>query len=222
MSEALEAGCVPSPVASRKRQAVLEAAAKLFIGQGYGAVSMDAVAKAAGVSKATLYAHFSGKDALFAEIVRNRLSRLKTDSATVANHALPPRESLRAMGQHWMRFMLAPRTLAIYRIVVGEGTRFPDLARAFHAAGPDQGLAWMTAWVEEEIRLGRLRADTNAQRAAEQMVGLLRGNLYLRSVLGLQTTVTDAEIDEVVDAAAETFLRAYGTEPSPSPAAHAT
>ena len=54
---------------SPKRQAVIEAAGELFIAQGYGAVSMDAIARAAGVSKATLYAHFASKDKLFATII---------------------------------------------------------------------------------------------------------------------------------------------------------
>ena len=54
---------------SPKRQLVLDAAASLFMAHGYGAVSMDAVARAAGVSKATLYAYFSSKDQLFATII---------------------------------------------------------------------------------------------------------------------------------------------------------
>src|SRR5271157_6368560 len=55
---------------SPKHQLVLDAAATLFMAHGYGAISMDAIARAAGVSKATLYAHFSSKDLLFATIVR--------------------------------------------------------------------------------------------------------------------------------------------------------
>ena len=52
-----------------KRQAILNAATELFVARGYGAVSMDAIARAADVSKATLYAHFESKDRLFARIV---------------------------------------------------------------------------------------------------------------------------------------------------------
>jgi len=215
MSTALIAELPALPVVSPKRRAILDAAAELFCGQGYGAVSMDAVAKAAGVSKATLYAHFTGKDALFAEIVANRLAQVKAETESAAPHDLPPMQALRAMGRHWLRFMLAPRTLAIYRIVIGEGARFPDLARAFHAAGPDQGRAWLSGWIAGEIARGRLRPDTDPRRAAEQMIGLLRGDLYLRNVLGLSGEPTDAEIEDVVAAATDTFLRAYAAEPSP-------
>ncbi|MGG5823790.1 TetR/AcrR family transcriptional regulator [Falsiroseomonas sp. HW251] len=217
MSTALAEAPPPvSRILSRKRRAILDAAALLFCGQGYGAVSMDAVAKAAGVSKATLYAHFTGKDALFAEIVAERLAQVRAETEAQAPHDLPPAEALRAMGRHWLRFMLAPRTLAIYRIVIGEGARFPDLARAFHAAGPNQGRAWLTGWIAEEVSRGRLRADADPRLAAEQMIGLLRGDLYLRSVLGLAGEPTEAEIAAVVDAASDTFLRAFA---APSPAA---
>jgi TetR/AcrR family transcriptional repressor of mexJK operon len=206
---------IAAPAApSRKRRAILGAAAELFCAQGYGATSMDAVARAAGVSKATLYAHFTGKDALFAEIVAGRLAEVRRETEAGRDHDLPPREALGAMGRRWLRFMLAPRTLAIYRIVIGEGARFPDLARAFHAAGPGQGHAWLAGWIDAEIRRGRLRADTDPHRAGEQMIGLLRGDLYLRCVLGLSTEPAEAEIKAVVEAAAETFLRAFATGPA--------
>lgn len=199
-----------APPASRKRRAILDAAAALFVAQGYGAVSMDAVAKAAGVSKATLYAHFTGKDALFAEIVAQRLSRVRAEADAAAGHDLPPREALAAMSRRWLGFMLSPHTLAIYRIVIADAVRFPDLARAFHAAGPGQGHAWLGAWVAEEVRLGRLRADTDPELAAAQMIGMLRGDLYLRCVLGLASDPTPAELDAVIQPAVETFLRAFG------------
>jgi TetR/AcrR family transcriptional repressor of mexJK operon len=206
-----------APATSRKRRAILDGAAELFCGHGYGAVSMDAIARAAGVSKATLYAHFTGKDALFAEIVAERLAQVQRETEASGGDDRPPEEALQAMCRRWLRFMLAPRTLAIYRIVIGEGARFPDLARAFHAAGPGQGKRWLGGWIEEEMRRGRLRPDTDPRLAAEHMTGLLRGELYLRCVLGLQGEVTEADIDAVVEPAVETFLRAFA-----EPAARAT
>ena len=199
----------PAPAGSRKRQVVLAAASELFCAQGYGAVSMDAVARQAGVSKATLYAHFTGKDALFAEMVAGRLAEVRAEAEAVARHDLPPRQALHQMGLRWLSFMLAPRTLAIYRIVVAEGPRFPDLARAFLAAGPEKGRAWLSGWIAEELRRGRLRPDLDPGRAAEQLIGMLRGDLYLRCVLG-QAEASQAEIVAVVEAAADTFLRAHG------------
>src|SRR5215471_17969824 len=119
-----------------KRQLVLDAAASLFMAHGYGAVSMDAIARAAGVSKATLYAHFSSKDQLFATIIGDACQQkialgelLPTDTSDV-------RAALMAFGGRLLRFFLEDRALAIHRVVIGESTRFPELGRAFFDNGP--------------------------------------------------------------------------------------
>src|SRR5271165_1610862 len=114
---------------SPKHQLVLDAAAALFMAHGYGAVSMDAVARAAGVSKATLYAHFASKDALFATIVGDgcRAKMVATDYLAKApvGGAAGLAETLRVFGTHMMRFLMQPDTQSIYRIVVSESSRFP-------------------------------------------------------------------------------------------------
>jgi TetR/AcrR family transcriptional repressor of mexJK operon len=206
------AAAAPPPQTPRKRQAVLQAAGELFRAQGYGAVSMDAVAKAAGVSKATLYAYFTGKDALFAEMVGTTCTALQAEAEHATHHhELPIREALVAIGTRWLRVMLSPRTVAIRRVVVAEGIRFPDLARAFYAAGPVRLKAWLTAWVQEEQRRGRLRAEADPALAGSQYTALLSSELFLRVTLGLEPAPpTEEAIAATATDAAETFLRAYG------------
>lgn len=115
---------------------MLDAAADLFIAQGYGAVSMDALARADDVSKATLYAHFRSKDMLFATII-TEACRANVDWETV----LPPgvqdiREALTRFGRRIPRFLLEDRALAIHRVVLAECVRFPQLGWAFFDGGP--------------------------------------------------------------------------------------
>jgi TetR/AcrR family transcriptional regulator, mexJK operon transcriptional repressor len=193
---------------SPKRQLVIEAAASLFMAHGYGAVSMDAVARAAGVSKATLYAHFSSKDQLFATIIgqacRERIGLeelLPTDASDL-------REALTAFGARLLRFFLEERPLALYRVVTAESTRFPELGRAFYENGPVALLGTFGAWLAEKAAAGSL-AVSDATIAAEQFVGMLRMGVFLRASLGLARP-TEAEIDATVDAAVTTFLKAYG------------
>eukprot|EP01035_Chromulina_nebulosa_P011284 gene11284-15106_t len=122
---------------SRKRRQVLDAAGDLFMAQGYGAVSMEAVARAAGVSKATLYAHFASKDALFASIVAEACERNTLVADNFPTDVEDIEAALVAIGGRVLRFLLQPRTLAIYRVAVAESARFPELGRAFWAAGPN-------------------------------------------------------------------------------------
>src|ERR687894_330345 len=91
-----------------KPRAILDAAAELFLAQGFASVSMDAVARRAGVSKATLYAHFPGKDALFAAVVAERCDRMAVDASALAGHADGPEAALRRLGKAVLGFLVAP------------------------------------------------------------------------------------------------------------------
>lgn len=203
----------PAPVescASPKRQAAMEAAARLFLARGYAAVSMDAVAREAGISKATLYAHFAGKDALFAAMIEARCRRLEEVAAEATGHALPPEQAVARIGRFWLDFMIAPEALAVHRIVLAEGHRFPDLVQAFYQAGPVRAKQWLSQWVAEEQRLGRIRAEFPPLEAAMHLVSLLRGEVYLRFALNMAPLPGEAEVAACVAGAARVFLAAYG------------
>jgi TetR/AcrR family transcriptional regulator, mexJK operon transcriptional repressor len=192
---------------SPKRQLVLDAATALFMAHGYGAVSMDAIARAAGVSKATLYAHFSSKNQLFATIIGEACLQ----NMSVANF-LPGGETdveatLTALAGSALRFLLEERALAIHRVVISESVRFPELGRAFYDNGPAALLRTLGAWLAEQGDAGRL-AMADPIMAAEQLVGMLWTSLFLRASVGL-TAPSDAEIDATVEAAVTTFVKAY-------------
>ncbi len=192
---------------SPKRQLVLDAATSLFMAHGYGAVSMDAVARAAGVSKATLYAHFSSKDRLFATIVEEACQQRIALGDLLPADASDVRVALLAFGGRLLRFFLEDRALAIHRVVIAESRRFPELGRAFYENGPAALMRSFGTWLTEQTVAGRLTV-TDPTTAAEQFVGMLRTGVFLRASLGL-TPPVDAEIDATVEAAVATFLKAY-------------
>ncbi len=208
-AQALPTAAASRPDASPKRQLVLEAARALFLAHGYGAVSMDAVAHRAGVSKATLYAHFQSKDALFATMMDGcSLSDMVEERLFTLTPADLP-ASLGAIGQTVLRFMLRPETLAVYRIAVAESGRFPELGRAFFTSGPQRFLDRLSAWLEQQQQAGRVRRTADPRVAAQQFAALLRSGIFLRTTLALPPPPTAAEIDATVAAAVETWLRAY-------------
>lgn len=188
---------------------MLEAAADLFIAHGYGPVSMDSVARAASVSKATLYAHFASKDALFATIISEgcRRNAMAVDNfpADVADIG----DSLRAIGGRVLRFLLEERTLAIYRVVVSESARFPELGRAFMHNGPVVFRDGFAAWVAAQTRAGRLHA-ADPVLASHHFLALLKSGLFMAATLAITPAATEAEIDATVAAAVTTFLAAFG------------
>ena len=123
---------MPSP----KAQEILQAARGVFIAKGFEAASMDAVAKAAGVSKATVYAHFKSKSDLFAAIVAQVAGRLTGEIRAIMEAHLPLRQALTRIGQHFLEVLIDPERVRMFRMMVAEADRFPDLGRIFYRAGP--------------------------------------------------------------------------------------
>ena len=199
----------PEPSPSAKRQQVLEAAGTLFIAHGYGKVSMEAVAKQAQVSKATLYAHFPSKDLLFATIVGDACARNALGEGSFPDVADDIDEALRQIGTRLLNFLMLERTMAIYRVTIAESARFPELGEAFLAAGPLVFLDRMAAWLISQNAAGHL-VVTEAKVAAEQFLALLRTTSFLRATLGLPPSVRPEDsVAAIVDAAVAIFLRSY-------------
>jgi TetR/AcrR family transcriptional regulator, mexJK operon transcriptional repressor len=193
---------------SPKRQLVLDAAASLFMAQGYGAVSMDAIARAAGVSKATLYAYFSSKDRLFATIIEEVCRQNIAVASFLPGGETDIQAALTTFAGNAVRFLLEERALAIHRVVISESVRFPELGRAFYDNGPGVFRRVFSDWLAEQTASGRLAVPDPGQ-AADQFIGLLRGGLYLRATLGLRPPPEQAEIDAAVTSAVAAFVRAY-------------
>ena len=197
---------------SPKRQAVIDAAGDLFIAQGYGAVSMDAIARAAGVSKATLYAHFASKDLLFATIINEACQHKMSLGDLLPEFCVDLTAALSGLGQRMLRFLLDAKALAIHRVVVAECVRFPELGRAFYANGPEFFRRVFGAWLVAQTAAGRLSVP-DPDMAADQFIGMLRApGVFLRASLGLPPPPGDAEIDATVAAAVGVFLKAYAPE----------
>jgi TetR/AcrR family transcriptional repressor of mexJK operon len=206
---------VDAPIAAltasqRKRRQVMEAAARLFMAQGYGATSMDAVARKAGVSKATLYAYFQGKDALFAAIVGEACQRhAEGRPCCPTGNESDLAGALIALGEGYLSFLFREDVMAIQRVVLAEGPRFPELGRAFYESGPRRMIQWVAGWFAGLQRQGRLRLGDPAV-AAEQFLALHRGSALMRRMLGVPPAPDAAEIQAIVSAAVDTFLRAWG------------
>ena len=189
-----------------KREAILDGAAAVFSAHGYEGASMSMITAAAGVSKGTIYQHFTGKAALFGATVARECERslapLFQDPATLPDLA----EALRDIGTRLIAMLTSPEGLAIERVVMTEAARFPELAEAFFAAGPASGLALMARLLAARTQAGEL-AVADPVFAAEQFCMLCQAGTVMRTRLGLPVGPDDAA--RAVDEAVRVFLRAY-------------
>ncbi|OAN49158.1 transcriptional regulator [Paramagnetospirillum marisnigri] len=191
---------------SAKREAILDAAQVVFLDVGYAAASMDGVAARAGVSKATIYAHFTSKDQLFSAVIQRRCERSEAFQSIDSQGDV--RAVLTGVARRLMTLLLSPEALAMYRLVVAESLRQPDLARAFYDSGPAAGKAQIAAIMADLADRGELVLD-DPWVAADQFIGLLRTDLFMRTLLGLP--LRDGQtLDGVTVGAVDVILRAFG------------
>ena len=194
--------------ANPKVRQIVEAAARLFLADGYGATSMDAIAREAAVSKATLYAYFTDKASLFAAIINSECERCSQFLWDESADRSDVRGMLDQMARAAIRFGSETEALAIYRIVVGESGRFPELGRTFYETGPRRVLTRLADYLREASEKGLLEIP-EPRLAAEQFVGMVRGAHYLRRLLRIEEEPEAPDDERIVKSAVDVFLRAY-------------
>jgi TetR/AcrR family transcriptional regulator, mexJK operon transcriptional repressor len=201
---------------SSKAESILAAAKRTFLAAGFGAVSMDTIAREAGVSKATVYAHFAGKEALFGAVIGRECERY---FARFSAGELDPGDvhtSLTVLGRRFLELLLSPESIALHRIILGEVTRFPMLGEVFWQAGPERQRFQIEAFLKSATASGTLAlADTRL--AAEQFVSLVRGEIQLRHLLRLEGDTDQQGISAAVEGAVATFMRAFERRTASSP-----
>lgn len=194
----------PATRSGERRRALLQAAAEVFFERGYAAASIDAIIARAGGSKRNIYDQFGGKAGLFAAIVAQN-----ADEALATTEVEDPecdlRDSLLALGRRLLDLYMSPTVLGVYRTVVAEAHRDPDLARTFYEIGPGRTAERVREVLERAAVRGEVRVADPAQQA-EHFVGLLRDNLHLQVVLGLRPAPGPDEADAVVRSAVGLFL----------------
>lgn len=193
----------------RKFDQVLAGARKVFMADGFEGASVDDIARAAGVSKATLYSYFPDKRLLFMEVATTECNRMAEQIMERIDESRPPREVLTVTGAHIVRFMLSDFAQQVFRICVAERERFPELGRAFYASGPEMGRERLSDYLLCAVERGELAIEDIAM-AAEQFSELCKAKLWTRAVFGIQSTFTAEEIDEVVRHAVDMFMARYG------------
>lgn len=191
-----------------KERQILAGAARAFAEDGYEGASMSRIASLAGVSKGTLYNYFDSKRALFSAFVHRECGEVVAVIFDDLDASLSPETALPNICRRMLEMLTSPAGLLIYRMVVAEAGKFPELAEAFFEAGPRRALAAMAAWINRQRDAGRLDVP-DPQFAAEQLFGLMQTKMLMRRRLRLSEATSPAEIDFVVQAGVRVFLRAY-------------
>lgn len=203
----------PSPTRiDQRRRAILNVAGDAFRQDGYAATSMSSIAARLGGSKGTLYNYFRSKEELFVAFMEDVCGE---DVIPLFERLPGPdgdlRDGLIDFGCGFFRFIVGEPRVSIYRVIIAEAGRFPELGRIFYESGPRIG----------EIRLGDyfggLMDRGVLRRADPTLVGrhfkeLCMSGLHQMRLMGVVGELSDGEVAEMVTAGVEAFLRAYAPE----------
>ena len=192
----------------RRREIIVATAAEAFLRNGYAGTTMSSISLSLGGSKTTLWSYFGSKEELFEAVV----DRIVSEFGNALSVSLPldgeVREVLTRFGSVLLETLCSAPILALYRVVVGEAVRFPHLAAVFYGRGPLVGKSRLSAYLDQNMEAGRLRAG-DPGRAAAQLVGLLQSGSYQEILLGIRPVPSERQRDEEVEAAVLTFLDAW-------------
>lgn len=194
----------------RKFDQVLQGARDIFLADGFEGASVDTIAKAAGVSKATLYSYFPDKRLLFMEVARCECCRQADEAVEVIDTTAPPKLVLTEAATRLLDFFLSDFGMRVYRICVAESDRFPELGREFYESGPALVHSRIADYLNEARARGDFQID-DVCLAAHQFVELCRADLFSRLVFGIQENFSTEDRMRIINGAVATFLARYGT-----------
>ncbi len=193
----------------RKFDQVLRGAREVFMADGFEGASVDDIARAAGVSKATLYSYFPDKRLLFSEVAQTECCRMAERIISMIDETKPVREVLTITATQLASFLVSDFAQQVFRICVAERDRFPELGKAFYEAGPANGQRQMVEYLEKAVAKGELAID-DVNIAAEQFSELCKVRIWMKAAFGIQTRFSQDEIDEIALHAVDMFLARYG------------
>lgn len=197
-----------------KREAVLEAARTLFFHGGPEAVNMEAVAREAGVSKGTVYAHFPQRDALIRAVIIAQQERLVAALQDPVDDAAGLRRSLSGFGVDLLTFLCSDDHLLLERMLAAHSHAHPGLGRMIYEHGPLATVTQLARLLDRLNARGLLRL-TDSQVAAEQLVGMWLGILREGLLMEGHRKPEAAELQQRVENGVDTFIRAFGVAEAP-------
>lgn len=192
---------------SSKRRQILEGARKVFMDLGFDGASMGEIARAAQVSKGTLYVYFTDKCALFEAI----LEQEALQHGQVVFNFDPARDAettLREFGRAYILLLCRPGGGSAIRTVMAIAERMPDVGRRYYARVLDKTINRLSDYLKAHVASGDLEID-DCDLAASQFMELCKASLFLPFVLQAAPAPSEQRMTEVIDSATRMFLAAY-------------
>ncbi len=198
--------------ASSKRRQILDGAQKVFMDLGFDGASMNEIARAAGVSKGTLYVYFADKNRLFEAILEDEALQ----KSKIVYNLDPERDvetTLREFGRAYIGAMCRPGGGSSIRTVMAIAERMPDIGRQFYQNVLAKTFSRLADYLQARIKPDDLAIE-DCELAAAQFMQMCQATLFLPFVFQAEPAPSAERIARVVDSATRVFLKTYRAKPA--------
>ncbi len=193
-----------------KAREILKAARKHFITEGYASAAMEAIAREAGVSTATLYLYFPGKAELFRSVILDASRDFGAAIDEIRKLEGDAREQLRAFAHAYAQFLSEPFVRAIFRLVMAERKRFQATAQHFFDYGRAHIGAVLMGILTQLEEAGEIRVEKPSW-AAGQLMGMIEHPVFFVPLVTGDEVKAARALGDIAEDAVETFMSRYGT-----------
>lgn len=209
---AVEHATPRTPRGELRRAALLQAAQEVFLEQGYEGASIEEIVRRVGGSKASVYAYFGSKQGLFFEVAGAATEQFLAELAVPAQAGADLDKTLHAIGMRFLRGFLDPAGCRMFRTLIAESHRFPELAQRFFERGPQRVRRALGEYLRLQHEAGRIDCP-DPELAAAQFIELVKGPPHSRVMLGVEPFPSGFNPEQHVSGAVQMFLYGCATRP---------
>ncbi len=186
---------------------ILDAAQRLFYHKGFDETSLEMIINESGGSRRSIYDEFGNKKGLLMAVIQRQV-KLQTEILTSINRELEAKEALNQVCFEFVKGMLSPALMSLFRLVVQQVIKFPELGEMVYQKGPMAGILPLVDYLQYLAEQKQIKAD-NFQFSAQMLIEMAKGPLHTRSLLLPDKLITDDEIKQQVAKAVDIFLSAH-------------
>ena len=197
----------PTDDSAKKRQ-IVEGARQVFMARGFDAASMGDIAKAAGVSKGTLYVYFKNKEELFGAIVEQECYSHAEGAFLLDENDHDVEAVLTRVGKEFIGFLCTPAKAASVRIVIAIAERMPEIGKVFYETGPASGIRRLSSYLDAQVKAGVLAVE-DTEVAAAQFLETCQATLFKPVLFNFAPPPAPERVAYVIGIAVRAFLAAY-------------
>lgn len=168
-----------TPKGQLRNKALITAATEVFIQQGFEGTTLDMIIERAGGSRSTLYKNFGDKEGLFAAVVESMINEIFTDDDENEQPMNTIESILSFYGTRFLINVIKPQSIGLYRLILGEYNRFPEISHTFFEQGPIRSYQLLT---QKLAQLPDVKVEEKQLQAiSSRFLEMLKADIFINT-----------------------------------------